>query len=210
MTKRNKPAPKPRSSSSARRSGRHPDAERVVVRLTDAAFDDLRALLRLDPQIVRWALKKMLLLERDPEAGEILHGELVGFRKLVVGNRDWRVVWRVTHDNTGAAIVDIAEVWAVGARSDAAVYAEMQERVARLAQDQPATLALTEVIERLGRVSAGIRSAAEPAAAATAATLPDWLIERLQHQVGMAPRQIATLTLEQAVDAWTTWSAQRH
>ena len=53
-----------------RRTGRHPAATTVVVRLTEPAFDDLRALLRLDPQLVRQALKKMLLLERDPQAGE--------------------------------------------------------------------------------------------------------------------------------------------
>jgi mRNA interferase RelE/StbE len=191
--------------SSVRRSARHPDTERVVVRLTDAAFEDLHVLLRLDPQIVRWALKKMLSLERDPEAGEVLHGELIGFRKLVVGDRGWRVVWRVTHDDTGAVVVDVAEVWAVGARSDAAVYAEMQQRVARLPTDQPATLALAEVIDRLGRVAAGVRSAPEPD---QRAELPDWLVQRLQQQVGMDPNQIATLTLEKAVDAWTDWSAR--
>jgi mRNA interferase RelE/StbE len=65
-----------------------------VVRLTEPAFEDLQTLLRLDPQIVRWALKKMLLLERDPEAGQALHGVLIGWRKLVVGDRDRRVDWR--------------------------------------------------------------------------------------------------------------------
>ena len=39
---------------------------RAYVRLTEAAFHDLRTLNRHDPQIVRWAFKKMLLLERTP------------------------------------------------------------------------------------------------------------------------------------------------
>ena len=38
--------------------------------------------MRLDPQIVRWALKKMLLLERNPEAGEGLRGHMEINRKL--------------------------------------------------------------------------------------------------------------------------------
>lgn len=44
----------------------------MVVRLIEPAVEDLRVLLEKDPQIVRWALEKMLLLERDPEAGEAL------------------------------------------------------------------------------------------------------------------------------------------
>ena len=199
-----------RRAGSPRRSGRHPDARSVVVRLTDPAFDDLRTLLKRDPQIVRWALKKMLLLERDPEAGEALHGDLNGFRKLVLGDRDWRVVWRVTRDDAGMVIIDVAEVWAVGARSDAAVYTEMRTRVAQLAPDQPATPALADVVERLGRIAAGLNPTPEPNVQVAVATLPDWLVDRLRHQVRMPAEQIAGLTLEQAVDAWTTWSMTQH
>lgn len=82
-----------------------------------------------DLQVVRWALKKCLLLERDPEAGKEIRGGLIGFRKIVVGDRDRRVVWRVPHDETGRTVVDVAEVWAVGARSDAEDYDEVQARV---------------------------------------------------------------------------------
>lgn len=195
------------AAAPVRRSGRYRDAKRVVVRLTNPAFEDLAALLRLDPQIVRWALKNMLLLERDPEAGEILHGDLVGFRRLVVGDRDWRIVWRVAHDDAATVIVDVAEVWAVGARSAAAVYTEMQARVAKLAKDQPMTVALSEVVERLGRIATGIQPAAEPA---PEPALPDWLIQRLRHRVGLTTDQITVLTLEQAVDTWATWSAKSH
>ncbi|MCW2132330.1 type II toxin-antitoxin system RelE family toxin [Arthrobacter sp. VKM Ac-2550] len=70
-------------------------ASTAVVRLTDDAIADLRRLQKKDPQIVRWAFKKMLLLERPAHAGEPLLGSLIGFRKLAVGDRDWRIVWRV-------------------------------------------------------------------------------------------------------------------
>jgi mRNA interferase RelE/StbE len=204
--KRQTRASRPSPATPVRRAGRHRQAERVVVRLTDPAFEDLRALLRLDPQIVRWALKKMLLLERDPEAGEILHGDLIGFHKLVVGDRDWRIVWRVTHDTT-TVVVDVAEVWAVGARNDAAVYTEMRTRVALLPRNEPTTVALSEVVERLGDIATGIQPAHEPA---PEPELPDWLIQRLRHQVGLTPGQITSLTLEQAVDTWTQWSTKPH
>ena len=128
---------------------------RAYVRLIEPAFEDLRRLLALDPQIVRWALKKMLLLERHPDAGEPLLGGLVGWRKLIIGNRDWRLVWRITHDDLGATVIEVAEVWAVGARADAEVYAEMVSRVESLPKT-PMTLTLVEVIERL-RASANRR-----------------------------------------------------
>jgi len=171
------------------------------VRLTDPAVEDLRRLLKHDPQIVRWALKKMLLLERDPEAGRELLGALIGWRKLTVADRDWRVVWRVTYDDAGAVIVDVAEVWAVGARSDKEVYREMEQRVAGL-PDSPQTQALAEVVSRFGKVAAGIQAAHEPA---PEPALPDWLRDRLTNQVGLMPDRVDELSLEEAVDLWSAW-----
>lgn len=175
-----------------------------MVRLTEPAFGDLQTLMRLDPQIVRWALKKMLLLERDPQAGEVLHGVLIGWRKLVVGDRGWRVVWRVTHDVAGVVVVDVAEVWAVSARSDQTVYKEMTSRVATL-PSSPATLALAEVVTRLGRLAQDLGGQPEPA---PLEDLPDWLVERLLRQVRLPRDQVARMSLQEAVDAWTQWSSR--
>lgn len=69
-----------------------PQDRLCIVRLTEDAVSDLHRLHKKDPQIVRSVFKKMLLLEKSPEAGEPLLGALVGFRKLVVGDRDWRIV----------------------------------------------------------------------------------------------------------------------
>jgi len=200
------PRDKTVKATPTRKIGRHPDAAEVVVGLKEPAFDDLQALMRLDPQIVRWALKKMLLLERDPEAGEPLHGALIGWRKLVVGDRDWRFVWRSTHDDAGTIVVDVAEVWAVGARSDAAVYAEMTSRV-RTLPASPATLALTEVIERLGNVAQGLDAQAE---LEPTEVVPDWLAQRFRRQVGLRPAEVARMSLQEAVDAWAAWTSGPH
>jgi mRNA interferase RelE/StbE len=169
------------------------------VRLTTPAFEDVERLLKRDPQIVRWALKKMLLLERDPEAGDPLLGQLVGWRKLVVGDRDWRVVWRVTRDTEGAVTITIAEVWAVGARSEAAVYEEMSARVA-IAEQTQSTMALTDVIELIGRHTArdDLHAAIEP----RPDPVPNWLRERLQHTTGLHPDEIDSMTGEQAMQRW--------
>lgn len=179
--------------------------EKVEVRLTTAAFGDLERLARLDPQIVRWALKKMLLIERDPFAGETLRGKLTGWRKLVVGDRDWRVVWRVVAEDTDTITVDVGEVWAAGARSDDEVYDEMNERVAQM-KESPATVALAEVIDRLGKIATGLAatSSSEP----DTEPVPGWLKERLRDQVGLDDAEIGRLDLEQAVDAWTAWQTR--
>jgi mRNA interferase RelE/StbE len=77
---------------------------------------------------VHWALKKMIQIERDPNAGDPLLGGLIGYRKTTVGDRDWRVVWRVVQDDAGDFRVEVAEVWAVGYRKDSEVYAEIEQR----------------------------------------------------------------------------------
>ena len=52
------------------------------MRWLDPAVADLERLLGVDPQIVRWALKKMLLPERDPDAGRALLGDLTGVQAM--------------------------------------------------------------------------------------------------------------------------------
>lgn len=166
--------------------------------LTDPAVEDLQ---RLDGTALVWALKKMLLLERNPQAGEPLLGELIGYRKLVVGNRDWRLIWRTTRDVRGALVVEIAEVWAVGARSDAAVYNEMAQRVATL-QDTAVRRSLAEVVGQLGKRAKGL----EPKPVAVASSRPEpWLADRLVHTAGLDRNAVEAMTSEAAVDAWTAY-----
>ncbi len=170
---------------------------RAFVRLTDAAVEDLERLARLDPQILRQALKKMLLLEREPRAGEPLLGGLVGFRKLTVGDRHWRIVWRVTTDDLGAEVVEIAEVWAAGARSDGEVYAEMNDRVEALPAS-PRTTQLAEVVGTLGRHAEGISVSGQPGGE----PVPQWLADRLIHSAGISRDQVEGMAAEEAMQAW--------
>lgn len=164
--------------------------------LTDPAVADLH---RLDGAPLVWALKKMLLLETDPQAGEPLLGSLTGYRKLVVGNRDWRIVWRVLSDERGALTIEVAEVWAVGARSDGEVYAEMTERVSSLG-DSPVRRSLSAILDELGRRAKGLQ--ATPVTLAPSRPEP-WLVERLVHTASLDRDRVLTMTSEQAVDAWT-------
>ena len=136
-------------------------------------------------------LKKLLLLEDNPKAGTPLGGPLTGYRKLVVGNRDWRIVYRETADGD----VEVCEVWAVGARADDEVYREAATRVATLPPG-PTAHALAQVLARLGHTS-------QPAEAPEA--LPPWLIERLVHTAGLPAADVARMTPDEALQAWTDY-----
>ncbi|MBU6240777.1 MAG: type II toxin-antitoxin system RelE/ParE family toxin [Acidobacteria bacterium] len=112
----------------SRKSARHPRAERVEVRFTKWAVEDLRDLQRINPSAVLIVAAKIEMIQRNPEVGEPLRGALAGFRKLAVQNRQLRIIWRVTWEDGGTAIVDIAEIWAVGHRRDNVVYRVMDKR----------------------------------------------------------------------------------
>jgi mRNA interferase RelE/StbE len=135
----------------------------------------------------------------EPLAGYPLGGELTGYRKLVVGRNTWRIVYRITDDKT----VEICEVWAVGARADAEVYTEAVTRVRDAVTRQPEFSPLTDVVERLGRLT-GITVAKAP----PREPVPGWLADRLIHTVGMPRAEVAALTLEQAVDRWAAFTAR--
>lgn len=169
----------------------------VEVTFTDAAIDDLR---KIGPDAVPKVLKKVLLLLDSPMAGYPLGGELTGFRKLVVGRNTWRIVYRVVDEKT----IEICEVWAVGARADAEIHAEATARVTSAAEQRPEFRKLADVIERLGRLSG---DALAPATAPVREPVPDWLAKRLIHTAGMAPQDVAALSLEEAVDRWGEYMA---
>jgi mRNA interferase RelE/StbE len=164
---------------------------------TDPAIDDLR---RIGPDAVPKVFKKILLLLENSEAGYPLGGELTGFRKLVVGRNTWRIVYRITDDKT----VEICEIWAVGERADAEVYAEARARVRAAGGSRPDVVRLGEVIDRLGAFTDHIRIDEMP----VREPVPDWLANRLIYTVGMAREDVAALDLEEAVDLWAEFRSK--
>jgi mRNA interferase RelE/StbE len=167
------------------------------VTFTDAAVDDLR---RIGPAAVPRVLRKVLLLLDNPEAGYPLGGDLTGYRKLVVGRNTWRIVYRITEDKS----VEVCEVWAVGHRADAEVYALASARIADAARERPELRPLAELIDRLGRLAGDV---AAPETVAPPEIVPAWLADRLVHLVGMAPESVAALSLREAVDRWAEFTA---
>lgn len=178
---------------------KHPNVPGCIVRLTDDAVEDLQTLFKADSQIVRWAFKKMIQLERDPNAGDPLLGGLIGYRKITVGDRDWRVVWRVVQDDAGDFRVEVAEVWAVGYRKDSEVYAEIRRRIAD-AGSSPKTEALTEVLELFAKQARELTATPEPE---KPEPVPKWLADALLYVVRLPSSQVEGMSLEEAEKAWT-------
>jgi len=193
--------------SAQRRSGRHPNAHHTELRFTNAAVDDLLALQKKNRSALGWAMKKFILIERNPEAGAPLGGGLHGYRKLTVSDRDWRIVWRVTFDDTGNPIIDIGEIWAVGARKDSEVYEEMHRRVTSLPAG-PQTAKLEEVLELL-EASLGKKRRPTPARVSPdEAPAPKWLVEDLVNVAGYVREEVELLSDRQAMSAWVAFRSR--
>ena len=108
------------------------------LRFVSAVVDDLEA---LDTPVVIAALKKLRLLRDNPDAGDPLHSPLTGFRKLVFGRNDWRIIYRPEGD-------DVCIIWVIGPRSDDECYDEAERRIKEL-DSTPEVLALTALLEAL-------------------------------------------------------------
>ena len=95
------------------------------VQLSEEARDDFHDLDGAAQRSVAKALKK---LETDPHLrgqplGNRAGGDLTNFRKLVVGNRDYRIVYRMEAD--GSVVV----VWVIGKRADGEAYELAMSRI---------------------------------------------------------------------------------
>lgn len=106
-------------------------------------------------------LKKLVEIEaKGSQAGEPLGRDLVGWRKITVGNRDWRIVFRVDRAET------VATVCVIGDRDDGACYEEAKKR-ANDVQDEDAASLAESMMELFGsrkeRKAAQKRRAAEAA-----------------------------------------------
>jgi mRNA interferase RelE/StbE len=93
----------------------------VRVQLLDDALDDLTKLV--EGGKLKSFLKKLIEVEqKGSQAGVPLGKGLTGWRKVTVGDRDWRIVFRVNSDET------VATVCVIGDREDEACYVEAQKR----------------------------------------------------------------------------------
>lgn len=109
------------------------------MQLTAEAKEDVRDLDRSAQRLVLRALKKLEVSPEQRGAPLGSHaGNLTSFRKLVVGNRDYRVIYRIEAD--GAVVI----VWVVSERADEKCYELALSRI-RMYQDR----GLAEGLERM-------------------------------------------------------------
>jgi mRNA interferase RelE/StbE len=95
------------------------------VQLSKEAREDFHDLDRAAQLVVAKALKK---LETEPHLrgqplGSRPGGDLTTFRKLVVGNRDYRIIYRIEADGT------VVVVWVIGKRADNEAYELAMSRI---------------------------------------------------------------------------------
>lgn len=106
----------------------------VRVELIDDAVADLAQ--HAESGKLKAFFKKLLEIEANgSQAGEPLGRDLAGWRKITVGNRDWRIVFQVDKEET------VATVCVIGNREDGACYAEAKRRADRVSDEDAASLA---------------------------------------------------------------------
>jgi mRNA interferase RelE/StbE len=121
----------------------------AVVRLTNEAVEDLRDLDGAARKVVAKALKK---LDDEPEKrGTPLAsqstGNLTTFRKIVVGDRDYRIVYRVEPDGS------VCVVWVIAKRADSAVYEMAISRLKLYGERSELAADLQRIVEDARRLT---------------------------------------------------------
>jgi mRNA interferase RelE/StbE len=126
----------------------------VRVELLDEAVTDLMKLA--EGGNLRLFLKKLVEIENNgATAGSPLGKHLMGWRKITVGNRNWRIVFRV---NTAT---NVATVCVIGDREDEECYHEASRRAKEVANGDTDTVSLAEgMLELVGNRKARRRARA--------------------------------------------------
>lgn len=124
----------------------------VRVELIDEAVADLARYV--ETEVFPRLLAKLVRLEAvGKDAGQPLGRDLAGWRKNVVGDRNWRIIFTTDAEET------VATVWVIGDRADDAVYEEAQRRVAALAKTQPHAASLAATMFQLGEAQRSAKRA---------------------------------------------------
>lgn len=106
----------------------------VKVELINEAVTDLAGLAESGK--LKQFLQKLVEIEKNgSEAGEPLGKNLVGWRKITVGNRNWRIVFRVDRAET------VATICVIGDREDSVCYEEAKRRAERVKDADVSSLA---------------------------------------------------------------------
>lgn len=106
----------------------------VRVDLIDDAIADLAKHAETG-KLKSFFAKLLEIEEKGSRAGEPLGRDLAGWRKITVGNRNWRIVFRVDKDET------VATICVIGDREDGVCYEEAKLRADKAPHNDAASLA---------------------------------------------------------------------
>ncbi len=111
--------------------------------LLDEAKEDLRDLDGTARRIVAKGIEELRTepAQRGAPLGSRGAGNLTGLRKLVVGNREFRIVYDVRDDGT------IVVVWVIGRRADDQVYRLAVSRLETYRADPQKTAILRQLLD---------------------------------------------------------------
>src|SRR5579871_1939165 len=116
----------------------------VRVQLIDEALEDLRLAERTG--YFHLFLGKLIHIEQHgKDAGLPLKRELIGWRKAVAGDRNWRIVFTVDPADT------VATILVIGDRDDSACYEDARRRIEALGNTKPQTVSLAEAMYLIQR-----------------------------------------------------------
>lgn len=115
------------------------------VELTDDAFDDLKRYSRSGN--LHLFLKKLVALEENGEQASLpLGGYFKGWRKIPVGDRDWRIVFCSDPAWT------VATIWVIGDRADSECYDLAKHRIQQLKGSHPHAISLAAIMLQLSEL----------------------------------------------------------
>ena len=114
----------------------------IRVELTDDAESDLDRLARSG--MLKAFLAKLVKLEEDgAEVGRPLGRGLTNWRKITVGDRQWRIVFLTDSSET------LATVWVMNDREDEECYREAERRLRKAGDRSPETQSLSAVLSNI-------------------------------------------------------------
>jgi mRNA interferase RelE/StbE len=111
----------------------------IYVCLTEDACSDLLK-YRASGRFKEFLAKLVRLEEEGVEVGLPLRDQLTSYRKIVVGDRDWRIIYQANRDGTEAT------VWVIGDRGDEACYKTAVKRLEAIGDKKPLTRSLAATL----------------------------------------------------------------
>lgn len=111
----------------------------IFVSLTEDACADLEK-YRASGQFKHFLAKLVRLEEEGVSVGLPLRDKLTSYRKIVVGNREWRIIFQANREETEAL------VWVIGDRGDDACYKLAVKRLEALGDKKPIAKSLAATL----------------------------------------------------------------